>query len=45
LNSALVQVFAVFLIASVIALIVNFFLKGIPPYRSKQDVLAPAAED
>ena len=45
LNSALVQVFAVFLIASVIALIVNFFLKGIPPYRSKQDMPAPAAED
>jgi EmrB/QacA subfamily drug resistance transporter len=36
LNSALVQVFTVFLIVSVLALIANFFLKGIPPYRGKQ---------
>ncbi len=42
LNSALVQVFTVFLIVSILALIANFFLKGIPPHRGKQE--KPAAE-
>jgi len=42
LNSALVQVFTVFLVVSILALIANFFLKGIPPHRGKQE--KPAAE-
>jgi hypothetical protein len=37
LNSALVQVFLVFMIISVIGLLVNFFLKGIPPHARKQN--------
>jgi len=37
LNSALTQVFFVFLFVSVAALIVNMFLKGIPPHRTSQD--------
>ena len=40
LNSALTQVFFVFLIASILALLVNCFLKGIPPHRKKEDVSA-----
>ncbi len=35
LNEALTQVFAAFLIISVLAMIINFFLKGIPPSRVK----------
>lgn len=45
LNSALVQVFAVFLIVTIVALIVNFFLKGIPSYRDKRDKLATELKD
>lgn len=45
LNSALVQVFAVFLIVTIVALIVNFFLKGIPPHRDKRDKLATELKD
>jgi EmrB/QacA subfamily drug resistance transporter len=37
LNSALIQVFMVFFIVTILGLIVNFFLKGIPPYRTRQD--------
>ena len=37
LNSALTRVFFVFLFVTVAALIVNIFLKGIPPYRRRQD--------
>lgn len=40
LNSALTQMFFVFLVIVVIALIVNFFLKGIPPYRRQGDIKA-----
>jgi EmrB/QacA subfamily drug resistance transporter len=35
LNSALTEVFLVFMFASILALAVNFFLKGIPPHRKK----------
>jgi hypothetical protein len=45
LNSALVQVFLVFLIISIIGMIVNFFLKGIPPHVIKADIPAPGSED
>ncbi len=38
LNSALVEVFLVFTFASIIALIVNFFLKGIPPHRRRDEL-------
>ena len=37
LNSAITQVFLVFLFVSIIALVVNMFLKGIPPQRRKED--------
>ena len=37
LNSALTQVFFVFLFVSIVALAVNMFLKGIPPHRQRQD--------
>ena len=45
LNSALVQVFLVFLIISIIGMIVNFFLKGIPPHVIKADTPAPENKD
>ena len=45
LNSALTQVFAVFLIVALAGLIANFFLKGIPPHRRKGDKLAPEVRD
>ncbi len=38
LNSALVQVFTVFLIVTLLGLVANFFLKGVPSYPSKRDV-------
>ncbi len=38
LNSALVQVFTVFLIVTLLGLLANFFLKGVPDYPSKRDV-------
>ncbi len=37
LNSALTQVFFVFLFVTIAALIINMFLKGIPQYRRRQD--------
>ncbi len=37
LNSALVQVFFVFMIVTVLGLIANFFLKGVPPNRPKTE--------
>jgi EmrB/QacA subfamily drug resistance transporter len=37
LNSAITQVFFVFLFVSIAAFVVNMFLKGIPPQRRKQD--------
>lgn len=36
LNSALVQVFIVFLVVTVLGLLANFFLKGVTPHGSKQ---------
>lgn len=45
LNSALVQVFAVFLIVAIMAIIANFFLKGIPPHRRKEDAPVIESED
>jgi len=38
LNSALVQVFTVFLIVTLLGLLANCFLKGVPDYPSKRDV-------
>jgi len=38
LNSALTEVFLVFTFVSVAALVVNFFLKGIPPHRKKEEM-------
>jgi EmrB/QacA subfamily drug resistance transporter len=38
LNSALVQVFTVFLIVTLLGLLANAFLKGVPSYPSKRDV-------
>jgi hypothetical protein len=43
LNSALVQVFLVFLFVVVLAIIVNFFLKGIPPLKNSRNMPPPAA--
>ena len=37
LNSALSEIFAVFFVVAVLALIAQFFLKGIPPHRPRQD--------
>ncbi len=45
LNSALTQVFMVFLGITLLALVVNFFLKGIPPYRPKEAVEAVKTEE
>jgi EmrB/QacA subfamily drug resistance transporter len=45
LNSALTEVFAVFLIVVIIALIANLFLKGIPPHRAKHDRLVTESEE
>jgi len=36
LSSALTQVFMVFLGITLLALVVNLFLKGVPPYRPKE---------
>jgi EmrB/QacA subfamily drug resistance transporter len=38
LNSALTQVFLVFTFATVVALVVNLFLKGIPPHRKRREI-------
>jgi EmrB/QacA subfamily drug resistance transporter len=40
LNSALTEVFLIFMFAAILALAVNFFLKGIPPHRKKPDTTA-----
>lgn len=40
LNAALTQVFMVFLGITLLALVVNFFLKGVPPYRQKEEIQA-----
>jgi EmrB/QacA subfamily drug resistance transporter len=40
LNSALTQVFMVFLGITLLAMVVNFFLKGVPPYRRKEEIEA-----
>jgi len=45
LNSALTQVFMVFLGITLLALVVNFFLKGIPPYRPKEATEAVKTEE
>jgi EmrB/QacA subfamily drug resistance transporter len=45
LSSALVQVFLVFLFVTVLAIIVNFFLKGIPPLPGKKAGTKLAVED
>ncbi|MCK4863149.1 MAG: MFS transporter [Dehalococcoidales bacterium] len=45
LNSALIQVFIVFLVVTILGLLANFFLKGIPPHRSKQGKPAPEVKD
>ena len=45
LNSALIQVFIVFLVVTILGLIANFFLKGIPPHRRKEDMTAPEAKE
>jgi len=37
LNTALIQVFMVFFIVTILGLITNFFLKGIPPHRRRED--------
>ncbi len=37
LNTALIQVFMVFFIVTIMGLIANFFLKGIPPHRTRED--------
>jgi hypothetical protein len=37
LNSALMQIFTVLLVAAVLAVIINLFLKGIPSHRHKLD--------
>jgi EmrB/QacA subfamily drug resistance transporter len=42
LNSALTEVFLVFLFVVVLAIIVNFFLKGIPPLKNKEAITPPA---
>jgi EmrB/QacA subfamily drug resistance transporter len=44
LNTALVQAFLVFMFVVVVAIIVNFFLKGIPPLKNKEDISPPAAQ-
>jgi EmrB/QacA subfamily drug resistance transporter len=40
LNSALTEVFLIFMFAGIVALVVNLFLKGIPPHRKKPDTTA-----
>jgi len=45
LNSALIQVFIVFLVVTLLGLLANFFLKGVPPHRSKEDMTAPEAKE
>jgi EmrB/QacA subfamily drug resistance transporter len=36
LNTALIQVFMMFFIVTILGLVANFFLKGIPPHRTRQ---------
>jgi hypothetical protein len=45
LNSALTQIFALFLIVAVLALLINIFLKGIPPHRSKEEIAAAESRE
>jgi len=45
LSTALVQVFLVFMFVSIAAMLVNLFLKGIPPHRSKEEMQARSAGD
>ncbi|HUT68901.1 MAG TPA: MDR family MFS transporter [Dehalococcoidales bacterium] len=45
LNSALVQVFIVFLVVTVLGLLANFFLKGVTPHGSKQGGPPPGTGD
>jgi EmrB/QacA subfamily drug resistance transporter len=45
LNSALTEIFAVVCIVTILALIANFFLKGIPQYRRQQDIMASESKD
>ncbi len=45
LNSALTQIFSVFMFVAVLALLVNIFLKGIPPHRSKQEIAAAESRE
>ena len=45
LNSALAEIFAALLIVSVLALVVNFFLKGIPSYQRIKDEQVTEPED
>ena len=37
LNTALIQVFMVFFIVTILGLVANFFLKGIPPHRTRDN--------
>jgi ABC-type dipeptide/oligopeptide/nickel transport system permease subunit len=37
LNTSLIQVFMVFFIVTIMGLVTNFFLKGIPPHRTNVD--------
>jgi len=45
LNSALMEVFAVFSGVAILALIANLFLKGVPPYKRRQDEPATEPKD
>lgn len=45
LNFALTEIFAVICVVAVLALIVNLFLRGIPPHRRQQDILASESKD
>ena len=45
LNTSLVQVFLVFLVVNIVALIVNQLLKGIPPYGSQKKVTSLPARN
>jgi EmrB/QacA subfamily drug resistance transporter len=44
LNSALMEVFLFFLVVTILAMIANFFLKGIPPHRSREEMTETASE-
>ena len=45
LNTALVQVFFVFMIVTVLGLVANFFLKGVPPNRPKEEMPASPTKE